>query len=119
MELGAGSGALACQIMSHLNQLGELPHEYWILEVSAELKSRQQARVAKLPEPVRQKIRWLERWPSADQRTRMVFITQGIARERLKEIIELLDRMSERTFVAREKGRLARLAAEQQKEVPQ
>lgn len=62
---------------------------------------------------------WLEKWPSADERTRMVFITQGIARDRLKDIIELLDRMSERTFIAREKGRLARLAAEQQKEDPQ
>jgi G3E family GTPase len=54
---------------------------------------------------------WLERWPSVDERTRIVFITQGIARERLKEIIELLDRMSERTFMAREKARLAREAA--------
>jgi G3E family GTPase len=59
---------------------------------------------------------WLERWPSADQRTRIVFITQGIARGKLKEIIELLDRMSARTFIAREKGRLARLAAQQQKD---
>lgn len=58
---------------------------------------------------------WLDKWPSADQRTRMVFITQGIARDRLTEIIELLDRMSERTFAAREKARLARLAAAQQK----
>jgi len=54
---------------------------------------------------------WLDTWPSADQRTRMVFITQGIARTRLKEIIELLDRMSERTFEAREKARRARRAA--------
>ncbi|MCB1378082.1 MAG: GTP-binding protein [Alphaproteobacteria bacterium] len=57
---------------------------------------------------------WLDTWPSADQRTRIVFITQGIARERLKEMIELLDRMSERTFAAREKARLARLAAAQE-----
>ena len=60
-------------------------------------------------------LTWLDQWPSADQRTRMVFITQGIARDKLKEMIELLDRMSERTFAAREKGRLARLAAKQQK----
>jgi hypothetical protein len=38
-------------------------------------------------------------------------------RDRLKEIIELLDRMSKRTFEAREKGRAARLAAEQQRQV--
>ena len=53
---------------------------------------------------------WLEKWPDADQRTRIVFITQGIARERLHEAVETLDRMSARTFKARERGRLARTA---------
>jgi G3E family GTPase len=61
-------------------------------------------------------LTWLEKWPDTDQRTRIVFITQGIVRDRLKEIIELLDRMSKRTFEAREKGRLARQAAEQQRQ---
>ncbi len=56
---------------------------------------------------------WLEKWPSADDRTRIVFITQGIARDKLKEMIEILDRVSERTFAARERARLARLGAEQ------
>ena len=56
---------------------------------------------------------WLEAWPDADQRTRVVFITQGVVRDKLKEVIELLNRMSERTFKARENGRLARLSAEQ------
>jgi len=62
-------------------------------------------------------LTWLDKWPSADQQTRIVFITQGIAGDRLKEIIELLDRMSERTFAAREKGRLARLTAVQKGKV--
>jgi G3E family GTPase len=52
-------------------------------------------------------VTWLEKWPTADERTRIVFITQGIARDKLKEMIELLDRMSARTFAAREKARLA------------
>lgn len=56
---------------------------------------------------------WLEKWPSTDERTRIVFITQGIARDKLKDVIELLDRMSLRSFAARERGRLARLADEQ------
>lgn len=60
-------------------------------------------------------LTWLDDWPNADQRTRLVFITQGIARDKLREMIELLSRMSERTFAAREKARLARLAAGQQK----
>ena len=60
-------------------------------------------------------LTWLEKWPSADERTRIVFITQGVARDQLKDMIEILDRMSKRTFEARERGRLARLAAEQEK----
>jgi G3E family GTPase len=59
-------------------------------------------------------LTWLGQWPDGDTRTRVVFITQGIVRDRLKEIVELLDRMSKRTFEARERGRLARLAAERQ-----
>ena len=57
---------------------------------------------------------WLERWPDADQRSRVVFITQGIVRAKLTEMIELLDRMSARTFKARERARLAREAQEAQ-----
>jgi G3E family GTPase len=61
-------------------------------------------------------VTWLEKWPSADERTRIVFITQGVARDSLKDMIELLDRMCRRTFVAREKGRLAQAVAEEQRQ---
>ena len=54
---------------------------------------------------------WLDRWPDSDQRTRVVFITQGIPRDSLKDVIELLDRVSARTYRARARGRAARDAA--------
>jgi G3E family GTPase len=54
---------------------------------------------------------WLARWPDEDHGTRVVFITQGIVRDKLREMIELLDRVSARTFKARERGRLAQLAS--------
>jgi G3E family GTPase len=54
---------------------------------------------------------WLDRWPDGDQRTRIVFITQGIPRDSLKDIIDLLDRVSFRTFKARAHGERAREAA--------
>ncbi len=54
---------------------------------------------------------WLDRWPDGDHRTRIIFITQGIPRENLKDIIDLLDRVSVRTFNARARGRKARDAA--------
>jgi SAM-dependent MidA family methyltransferase len=63
MELGAGSGALACQIMSHLHQRGQLPREYWILEVSAQLQARQKQAVEQLPKELQARIRWLNQWP--------------------------------------------------------
>jgi hypothetical protein len=50
---------------------------------------------------------WLEQWPDADRRTQIVFITQGIPRANLRDVIDLLDRVSSRTFKARAKGRQA------------
>lgn len=50
---------------------------------------------------------WLDRWPDGDHRTRIVFITQGIPKENLKDVIELLDRVSSRTAKARALGRKA------------
>ncbi len=57
-------------------------------------------------------LTWLEKWPTSDEQTRIIFITQGIARSSLREMIELLDHMCKRTFAARERGRLAQLEAE-------
>lgn len=44
---------------------------------------------------------WLDRWPDNDHRTRVVFITQGVARQALEELIELLDRIAIRTSKAK------------------
>jgi G3E family GTPase len=53
---------------------------------------------------------WLDRWPDNDHRTRIVFITQSIPRDNLKDIIDLLDRVSSRTFKARARGQNAQQA---------
>jgi G3E family GTPase len=53
---------------------------------------------------------WLDRWPDDDRRTRVVFITQGFARDSLRDVIDVLDRMAARTFEAREKARANRAA---------
>ncbi len=50
---------------------------------------------------------WLDRWPDSDHRSRIIFITQGIPRDSLSDIIDLLDRVSARTFKARARGRKA------------
>src|ERR1700682_4117618 len=41
LEIGAGSGRLAADILLRLEKLGALPDCYWILEISADLRDRQ------------------------------------------------------------------------------
>jgi SAM-dependent MidA family methyltransferase len=60
LELGAGSGALAAAILERLQALNQLPAEYQILEVSADFRERQQARLNTWGE----RVHWLEALPS-------------------------------------------------------
>jgi SAM-dependent MidA family methyltransferase len=63
IELGAGSGALAAVLLEELAALGCPPPRYRILEVSADLRERQQARLqARVPQHVG-RVEWLERLP--------------------------------------------------------
>ncbi|OYX36332.1 MAG: hypothetical protein B7Y99_02400 [Caulobacterales bacterium 32-69-10] len=57
-------------------------------------------------------LTWLDRWPDDDHRTRIVFITQGMPREDLEELVSLLDRVATRTAAARARGEAARAEAE-------
>lgn len=59
LEFGAGSGALAAALIPALRQLGIEPN-YQILEVSADLRQRQQERLAGL----NAQIQWLNDWPA-------------------------------------------------------
>lgn len=62
-EFGAGSGQLCVDILTHLEHLHCLPIEYHIMEVSANLRHRQQALIqAKLPH-LFDRVKWLSQWP--------------------------------------------------------
>jgi len=63
LELGAGTGRMAAVVMQTLAELGAPPERYAMLEVSADLRARQRDRVAKLPEPLRDRFIWLDRLP--------------------------------------------------------
>jgi SAM-dependent MidA family methyltransferase len=65
LELGAGSGRLAAELLPELSQLGALPEHYYILEVSASLRAQQQARIAALPAVLAQRVQWLEALPAS------------------------------------------------------
>jgi len=68
LELGAGSGALAEAVLVRLASLGVLPARYAILEVSADLRARQRARLARLPPLLAERIEWLDTLPAAPLR---------------------------------------------------
>ena len=64
LELGAGSGALAVDLLRELHSLEALPEGYWILERSAAMRSLQQQRIAhQLPE-LAARVEWLQAPPA-------------------------------------------------------
>jgi len=63
LEVGAGSGRLAVDILARLESLAQLPARYLILEVSADLKERQRTLLhAALPH-LRDRVVWLDALP--------------------------------------------------------
>ncbi len=65
LEIGAGSGRLAVDVLARLDALNRLPREYRILEVSGDLRQRQQALIhARLPH-LAGRVRWLDAPPDA------------------------------------------------------
>ena len=49
-------------------------------------------------------LSWLERWPDADRRSKIVFITQNFDRADVEDMIAVLDRVATRTAAARAQG---------------
>ncbi|MDO9635355.1 MAG: SAM-dependent methyltransferase, partial [Thiobacillus sp.] len=64
LELGAGSGRLAADLMSELERLGALPARYCILEVSANLRQRQQETLAREQPSLVGRAQWLDALPA-------------------------------------------------------
>jgi len=65
VEFGAGSGALAADILNALAKLDALPSRYAILEVSPDLRERQRAHVASVAPDHAARIEWLDALPAA------------------------------------------------------
>lgn len=60
MEFGAGSGRLAFDILTELAEMGVSLHRYLIVELSGELRARQERLLRKFPQ-----VRWLDKLPHA------------------------------------------------------
>jgi SAM-dependent MidA family methyltransferase len=64
LELGAGSGAMACDLLLELERRHALPARYSILDVSADLRERQQTALAAAAPHLLERVRWLDRLPA-------------------------------------------------------
>ena len=65
LEVGAGSGALAADLLSALAELDCLPGRYFILERSADLRARQQVLLRERAPQWAARVVWLEQLPAA------------------------------------------------------
>jgi SAM-dependent MidA family methyltransferase len=65
LELGAGSGVMAAEMLAELERRGTLPRRYLILDVSADLRERQHATLAAAVPHLLSRVEWLERLPEA------------------------------------------------------
>jgi SAM-dependent MidA family methyltransferase len=63
IEAGAGSGRLAADLLPALDALGALPERYCILELSGELRARQQATLAEHAPDYLDRVEWLDELP--------------------------------------------------------
>ncbi|MCH9770112.1 MAG: SAM-dependent methyltransferase [Gammaproteobacteria bacterium] len=63
VELGAGAGTLAVNVLEYLHKQDCLPEHYYILELSAELQARQQALIKKHLPDILPRVIWLNELP--------------------------------------------------------
>lgn len=65
LEFGAGTGVMASDILLELEQLGSLPGQYFILELSPDLKQRQQQTIKQRVPHLLERVCWLDALPAS------------------------------------------------------
>ena len=65
LELGPGSGILAADLYGELKEQGAAPSRYLLLEVSPDLRERQQALIAERFPGDRARFQWIDRLPES------------------------------------------------------
>jgi len=66
LEIGAGTGRLAGDVLARLESLGRLPWRYSILEISADLRDRQQRHLAERLPHLIDRVIWLDAPPAQE-----------------------------------------------------
>jgi len=64
LELGAGTGAMAAEILQTLQRLNAVPERYLIIEVSADLRERQRRLINDRVPDLADRVSWLDELPA-------------------------------------------------------
>ncbi len=95
LELGAGSGAMAAEVLAALDAAGTLPRRYRILEVSAELRARQRERIVEQVPGLAARVHWLDALPDEPLRGAVVGneVADALPVERFRREVAGVSRM--------------------------
>ncbi len=63
LELGAGSGVLAADLLCALQALDAVPERYAILERSPAMRAMQRTRIAQMPKTLQARVEWIDELP--------------------------------------------------------
>ena len=64
LEVGAGRGVMAAEILAHLSRRDQLPAHYYILELSGELRARQASTIEQCHPDFLSRVVWLDTLPN-------------------------------------------------------
>lgn len=63
LEFGAGTGSLAIDLLRELARRGSTPEQYFIIEISSELRAAQQERIYQTVPDLAHRVEWLDALP--------------------------------------------------------
>ena len=104
VEFGAGSGVLAADMLLQLEKLDCLPALYFIVELSAELKHRQQQTIKKKAGHLLEYVQWLDQLP--EQITNAVVVANEVLDAMPVECFRITDNGVESLMVGFENEKL-------------
>ncbi|MCK5395271.1 MAG: SAM-dependent methyltransferase [Gammaproteobacteria bacterium] len=104
IEFGAGSGALAVDILLQLEKLGSLPERYFILELSAELRQRQKEALKDKAAHLLGFVQWLDNLPEG--MTNAVVVANEVLDAMPVECFKVVDNQIETLVVGLDNGDL-------------
>ena len=91
LEVGAGSGVMAAEVLLELERLALLPEKYLIIEISTYLRQKQKETIQKRAPHLLEKVQWLDGFP--EEKIQAVVLAN-----------EVLDAMPVESFQTTENG---------------